>query len=332
MAYPSLRQRRRTRLRRWLFATLVVAVAVFIIALAVRYRTEERVVVDYFAVAGEVTALEEMVANDLTNLVGGVSSVDRPMMEQRLAALEEEALEALTLLEGTEAPATVAEAHGYLMVATRSWSAGVAALDDAFFEILDDPNETGGGEMLAGVLDQLRVGDAAYVGFLGAIGALDQEIVTRQFRGITFESPDDPYDVDMITLQLRATYKLGEHRDVSVTATIEPAAVGVDNNLPVVPFADTFVVTAVIANEGNLVEENIEVMLRLIPQIGQGLPITERRVVELLNPGQASTLAFDGLDPDPGGLYELVIETAVADDIEQSNDSWRLVFWRNEDS
>ena len=332
MAYPSLALSRRNRRRRWLLFALLLVILAAITALAVRYRTERRIVADYFAVADEVVATHDAVAIDLADVMAGVTTAERPEVLQRLANLEDETARALQLLDDVAVPASVAETHGYLQVANRLWGRAVGEIDDAFVLVLDQPNDPSGQEKLVVAFDELRVGDEAYAQFLDSLAGLDPEVVTREFGPVAYTASANGggYDPQLLTLQLLAAYNLGEHHDVSVKATTDPAPVGERDAVPVVPYSEDFVVQAVVANEGNSTEEQIEVTLELIPSDGGGDAVVLTGTVETLEPGEASTLAFDSLVLRPGGLYELIVSTAVPNDIEAGNNAWQMVFYRNE--
>ena len=115
-----------------------------------------------------------------------------------------------------------------------------------------------------------------------------------------------------------------------MTALTVPEPVGDRNNVPLVPHSETFAVQAVVANEGNEIEEQVAVVLDLVPSDGGDDATTVRQTVAALEPGQARTLVFDSITLRPGGLYELVVSTTVDDDADVDNDSWRMVFYRNE--
>jgi hypothetical protein len=334
MAYPSLALSRRNRRRRWLLIALLLVILAAITALAVRYRTERRGVADYFAVADEVVATHDAVAADLADVMAGVTTAERPEVLQRLANLEAETAQALQDLDEVAVPASVAEAHGYLLVATRLWGRAVGEIDDAFVMVLDQPNDPSGQEMLLVAFDELRVGDEAYAQFVDSLDDLDADLVTRDFGPVAYAGTagGNGYDPQLLTLQLLAAYNLGEHHDISVKATTDPAPVGERDAVPVVPYSEGFVVQAVVANEGNSKEEQIEVTLELIARNGEEDSVILTGTVESLEPGEASTLAFDSLILRPGGLYELIVSTAVAEDIEVANDAWQMVFYRNENA
>jgi hypothetical protein len=222
--------------------------------------------------------------------------------------------------------------HGYLLVATKSWNGAVTALDDSIVQILDEPKEAGGDVALQRAFAQLAVGDLAYAEFLTAAGLVDTDLASHDFKPVAFASVADSVALDPsdIAVRLRSTYKLGERRDVSVTALTEPEPIGDRNSVPLVPHSEEFSVQAVVANEGNETEDQVSVVLDLVPSDGGDDATTISQTVAALEPGQARTLVFDAIELRPGGLYELIISATVENDADVENDAWRMVFYRNE--
>ena len=332
MVYPINAIERRRRRRRWLLAILVALIGVSAIVLAVRYRTEERGVADYLAVAEEVALTEAQAAADLEAMFSSLSDIDRPEVLHRLENLAAITSDAAATLGDAEVVPAAAEVHGYLLVAAKSWNNAVQGLDEAIVQVLDEAEEGGGDVAFQDAFDLLAVGDVAYAEFLDAVDRVEDELVTRDFDMVAFADAGHAVasDPEAIAVRLRSTYKLGERRDVSVTALTDPEPVGDRNNVPLVPHSATFSVQAVVANEGNEVEEQVAVVLDLVPSDGGDDATTIRQTLAALEPGQARTLVFDSITLRPGGLYELVVSTTVDDDADVDNDSWRMVFYRNE--
>jgi len=53
---------------------------------------------------------------------------------------------------------------------------------------------------------------------------------------------------------------------------------------------------------------------------------------EAVDRGVFGFLLMNLLELEPGGLYELVVTTGVDKDDDAGNDSWRMVFFRNENA
>jgi hypothetical protein len=334
MAYPSYAPVRRQRRRRWLLAILIALIIVAVVVLAVRRRTEARGVADYLAVAQEVAHEQAATANALESMLLTITDIQRPEVMRSLEELRASVETSAETLSTVDVPAAAGEAHGYLVAAVGSWNRGLDMLDDAIILVLDEPAEAGGSDQLEVSFDFLRIGDLAYTQFVEVAEGLDDSIAVGDIEVVAFTSEERAvsYDAQFVTLRLTSVYKLGELHDVSVTAITEPEPLGERDNVPVVPHSEQFIVQAVVANQGNEPEQQVSVDLQLIPTGSTESPVAIKQTVANLAPGQAKTLVFDSLELQPGGLYELVVTTGVDKDDDPGNDSWRMVFYRNENA
>ncbi|MGB5431414.1 MAG: hypothetical protein WBO21_00210 [Acidimicrobiia bacterium] len=334
MAYPSYAPIRRQRRRRWLLAILIALIIVSIVVLAVRRRTEARGVADYLAVAQEVAAEQAETADALETMLSTITDIQRPEVMRSLEELRMSSEASAETLAAVDVPAAAGEANGYLVAAVGSWNSAIDLLDDAIILVLDEPAEAGGTDQLEVSFDFLRIGDLAYSQFLEAVEGLDDSIPVGDIEVVAFAGDDRAvaYDAQFVTLRLTSVFKLGELHDVSVTAITEPEPLGERDNVPVVPHSEQFIVQAVVANQGNEPEQQVSVDLELIPTDSSEPRAVVRQTVANLAPGQAKTLVFDTLELQPGGLYELVVTTGVDKDDDPGNDSWRMVFYRNDNA
>lgn len=334
MAYPSYAPIRRQRRRRWLLAILIALIIVSIVVLAVRRRTEARGVADYLAVAQEVAAEQAETADALETMLSTITDIQRPEVMRSLEELRMSSEASAETLAAVDVPAAAGEANGYLVAAVGSWNSALDLLDDAIILVLDEPAEAGGTDQLEVSFDFLRIGDLAYSQFLEAVEGLDDSIPVGDIEVVAFAGDDRAvaYDAQFVTLRLTSVFKLGELHDVSVTAITEPEPLGERDNVPVVPHSEQFIVQAVVANQGNEPEQQVSVDLELIPTDSSEPRAVVRQTVANLAPGQAKTLVFDTLELQPGGLYELVVTTGVDKDDDPGNDSWRMVFYRNDNA
>jgi hypothetical protein len=338
MSYPSLAPNRRSfyprRRRRRLILLVVIAAVVGLIALAVRYRTEERRASDYLALATDIAENEAGLSGSLTQMLTDLGTLERQDLLDQIDSLGAQVTNDAQNLAAQEVPATVAEAHGFLTVALGAWRDALTSLDEAVLQILDAPDDDPGGEAALGaVFDLLRVGDRAFEGFLEARSRLDPDLVAASISEVDYVTPGvlNLFDSDIIANRLRATRRLGGRHDISVTATTVPQPLGSSNGLPVVPSSETFAVLAVVTNDGNLTEEGISVTLELALSSGDGEPISREQLILVLDAGEATTIEFADIDLVPGGLYDLQIAASIAQDAEPLNNVFELRFIRNQD-
>ena len=331
MAYPSFFPERRSRRRRWLLIALIAVAVIAAIAFTIQYRTEARVVADYLAVTEDAVEEQAQAAADLETTLATLGGIERPELLRRLEQMSESTSEAEAAITSVDVPSSAAEAHGYLVVATRSWAEAFAMLDEAVIAVVDDSDPAGSSD-LADALVLLRVGDVAYAEFLSRVDDFDGGIAEGNFAAVAFVPAGGPVRFDPVTVETRlaSIYRLGSQRNISVTAVTDPEPVGERNNVPIVPDSENFVVQAVVANEGNELEEQVSVRLNLVSADGSEGTVTVTQTIATLQPGEAKTCIFDGLILTGGQLYELVINTSSAGDESPDDNDWRMVFYRNE--
>ena len=331
MAYSLSSPVRRSRRRRWIAALLVAIALIAVLIVTIQYRTEARGVADYLAVTEGAVELQAQAASDMESAFLDLSGIDRPDLLRRLADMHASTAEAAMAIDDVAVPSSAAEAHGYLVVATRSWQQALDGFDDAIVAVVDGTDESAA-QALADALILLRVGDVAYAEFLARVGDFDSGIAQGNFASIAFVPTDGPvrFEPTAIENRLTSTYQLGSQHNISITAMTDPAPIGERNSVPIVPDSEQFVVQAVVANEGNETEELVSVTLDLIPTDTDLQSVTIVQTVAVLEPGEAKTCIFDGLVLHGGALYELVITASTADDIAPDDNAWRMVFYRNE--
>ncbi len=339
MSYPSLSpnrssyDRRRRRRRMVLLGILVIVVG--LIALALRYRTEERQVNDYMALATDLAESQAGGAGSLTQMLTDLGGLERQDLLNQIDTLAVLAVNDAQALAEQEVPASVTEAHGFLTVAIGSWRDALGTLDDAVLLTLDSPDDDPGGPVaLASVFDLLRVGDLAYVGFLEARSRIEGDVSDATISEVVYVSSGvlNLFDAEVIANRLRATRRLGGRHDISVTAVTVPEPLGTSNGRPVVPSSESFAVLAVVTNEGNLTEEGIVVTLELKLASGTAETVSREQLILTLPAGEATTIEFSDLELEPGGLYDLQITASITQDEAPLNNFFELVFIRNQDA
>ncbi len=314
---------------------VVLFVAVGLIALAVRYRTEERRTTDYLALVTEIAQNQEGLAVSVTQLMTDLGGLDREDLLNQIDALGAQVSNDVQALAAQDVPPSVSEAHGFLTVALRSWQEAITSMDEAMLMVLDSEDDQLSGEVaLTRVFEGLRVGDLAYLGFLEARSRIEADGATGSIAEVEYVNvgEDTLFNGEVIAGRLRNTRNLDSRHDISVTARTVPAPLGEQNGRPVVPAAESYTVLAVVTNEGNLPEESISVTMELGLSAGDDSPVRREQLVLLLEAGQATTIEFADLQLEPGELYNLQIAASITQDADPLNNTFELVFYRNQDA
>jgi hypothetical protein len=330
MAMSSIAMQRRSRRRRQVAIFLTLGVIITVIALAVRYRTEERETADYLALVGEIAGDELTVSQGLRELLNGVGSLARPDIIDRLVVLGSRAEDLEQRLGDAVVTRPVAEMHGFMSVAAAAWTDGLAALGEGVVAVMDQPDDDiAAPGAFTSALDMLRIGDFAYERFLDAGGGLGPDIVVPQFPAIAYVGGEEPLDIPTLASRLRLRLSLAERRDVEITANMVPEPTGARNGVAVAPFTSTFDVTAIVTNSGNVLQEEIVVTLRLTRDGTGDEPFEERRIIPALDPATSISVEFLSLEVAPAALYTLDVSASIPQDADIGNNVWQLVFATN---
>lgn len=324
---------RRSRRRRQYAIFLTLAVIAGVVALAARYRTERRDTVDYLAVVDQIVQQELIASQSLHELFDTLGGLDRPEIVERIERLGGQLEQATQQLDEAVVTRAAAEVHGLFSVAVRSWADGISDLDEAVVEVMDQPDEaTETPETFVAATTKLRVGDEAYGAFLDAVADLDPEFEAPQFPVVAFVGGEEPADVEAIASRLRLRRSFTERRDVAVTANTLPEPTGDRNGVAVIPYAETFDVTAIVTNGGNVLQEEIEVTLVLSADgvaAAEVPPFEEQRFIPALEPDASASLEFSGIAMQPGTLYTLLVSAEIKDDADIENNVWQVTFASN---
>jgi len=326
----SVAVQRRVRRRRRIAVFLTLAVLITVIALAVRYRTEERETADYLALADEIARNELIVSQGFRELLVGVSDIDRQDIVDRLAVLSRQAVDLETQLAGAVVTRPAAEMHGFFTVAVSSWAGGLDALGEGVVDVIDQPDDARSvPATFADAVADLSLGDAAYRGFLDASTRLDDQFAQSAHPAVSFLGGEDEVDIDSVVARLRLRLNLAERHDIEISATTEPVPTGDRNGVAILPFSPEFDVVTVITNSGNVTQEEIQVTLRLTRDGSDDPPFEEGRIIASLDPAASMSVEFLGIAIEPAALYTLEVSAGVADDADFENNVWGLVFATN---
>ena len=81
-----------------------------------------------------------------------------------------------------------------------------------------------------------------------------------------------------------------------------------------------------------MAEQGISVTMSLGLSSGAEEPVTREQLVLSLDPGQATTIEFADLTLLPGELYDLQVTASITQDADPFNNTFNLVFFRNQES
>jgi hypothetical protein len=336
MAYSPYQSQRRPRSRRWLLIALSLTVVVVLIVLLASRQTDQRGTVEFFGAAEEAAVLQESAAQTFGQAIASIGVMTRQDLTQRLDTVVEKTAEAEDLVTAVEnIPSDIGSSYGTMLTASTSWVNGAQQIERVIVGIMDgEIVETAVPDTQA-ALDVLGVGDTGYGLYLESLAAMDEPLDASEFPSIRFVDPDpnDPgrYSATSLVLRIQAAYGLAPHHDVSISGSTEPGAVGDRDGIPVVPFGDSISIIALVTNEGNEPESGVAIALTVV-NVDTGDVVSRSEVVSQLDVGTSTTIRFDTIDIDPGGLYQANLTAKINDDIDPTNNDWTMTFFWNADS
>ena len=336
MAYSPYQSERRSRSRRWLLIALSLTVVVVLIVLLASRQTDQRGTVEFFGAAEEATVLQESAAQTFGQALASIGVVSRQDLTQRLETVIEKTAEAegfITVVESV--PSDVGSSYGTMLTASTSWTTGAEEIDRVIIGIMDGEIVETAVPELQHALEVLSVGDAAYGLYLQSVEDMAESVEAGPFPPIRFvdPNPEDPgrFNATNLVLRIQAAYGLAPHHDVSISGRTDPGAVGDRDGIPVVPFSDAIAIIALVTNEGNEPEAGVDVSLRVI-NVDTGDVVSRSEVVSQLEVGTSTTITFEGIEVEPGGLYQAKLTARINGDIDPTNNDWTMTFIWNAES
>jgi len=327
MSYQEVRRRRRRRV----LAALVGLVVILAVAYAVtRLQSEAQVSREYLDRALEFADGEAQLAERLTDMLSRLEQIGRPGMATILDDLQQGTVAlAGDLEEAGSPPGELGSGDLYLHIAADRWSDGITDVRRGLLALSESPEDEDGRKWLGRGLLGLRVGDSAFGGFLDLLEGVDTSDLGREFPVVAFvaEGEGTLYDAESLALRLVETPGLQATTNLAVAdLRLDPAPVGEQVGLPVVPLSETLSAEVTVANRGTARVAGAEVTLDLLSQ--DGTIHQDRQSIGSLEPGAAATVGFADLPVEPGKLYEIIV-TLLGEDDDPVDDHMSFTFIRN---
>ncbi len=327
MSYQEVRRRRR---RRVLAALVGLVVILAVVYAATRWQSERQVSREYLDGALAFADGEADLAGRLADMLDRLEHIGRPGMATILDELQERAAALAGDLEDAGSPpGELGSGDLYLHIAAVRWQDGIAYLRRGLLALSESAVDENGRDWLCRGLVDLRVGDSAFAGFLEILEGMDTSDLGRDFPVVAFVAAEDAvlYDADDLARRLVMTPGLEATVNLAVAdLRLDPAPVGEQVGLPVVPLSESLGVEVTVANRGTARVVEVEVALDLLSQ--DGTIFSDRQSTGVLEPGAATTVGFADLPVEPGKLYEILVSLVGGDD-DSSDDQISFTFIRN---
>ncbi len=305
--------RRPGRRRRWIIPALLTLVALGFWAVG-SLSSDNLGISAFYDAVRSIAAQQAASASDFQTLVTGTVNVDRAQYLDLLSQLQasvERSAEELTL-DGTSdsRPGRVSGVERIADATLSQWREGLQMFEEASLTIVDEPDNPVAVSDLSEALGMIAAGDTLYEILADEVEALrvELELPDAELPTVAYlpEGAGTPAFLDALVGRLRAASELEGVRGVVVAniLTVPEATGGDEGGIARLPHTDTLEVNVVVANEGNVREEEIVVLMTVDDATGNRID-SQQLTIDALDGGAETTVTFAGV-PVVGGQFYLI--------------------------
>jgi hypothetical protein len=249
---------------------------------------------------------------DIADLRSQALSVSGSTVTGRINQVGAEAQQTLAGMQRLSPPKSMQTAHDLLVAALAIRVQGVQALSQVMSDVMSGhhdataSNNAGSNNALLGVGQDFVAADRAYELFVKSM----PPAVGPPLPGSQWVTDPNDYSAPSVAVFLAALKSAASavpvHDTAVVVVTTDPAPVGRNGDVQIMPIAKTLNLQIVVGNEGNQTESNLTVSATISPS-GYGASQMVRDFVTL-SPGQRRTVQLGGLRPVPNQQSMLLVK------------------------
>jgi hypothetical protein len=299
-----------SRTRRRLWGRLVwplLAVAAVVVALVVSSAGEEtRVELDYLeSVQGQSADLARS-GDAMRDVVSRLQRIERNELVTVIDGIELDLAAGLDLTEQGPPIGSLIAVNALYREALETWDSGVTGFEASILSAADEPENLGAIDAVADALAEIRAADHAYARMVAAMGRDDVPEPLSPMPEVILMPAEGRL------LGLAAAY-VDSARSENSGLALRPG-LAISQIVPepewqvnpegqaVLPATTTVQFSVVVSNVGNVESDLAPVVLELI---GGPEPVRLSDQIDALEPNQQTTIVFDEMALEPGGLYEI---------------------------
>jgi hypothetical protein len=249
---------------------------------------------------------------DIADLRSQALSVSGSTVTGRINQVGAEAQQTLAGMQRLSPPKSMQTAHDLLVAALAIRVQGVQALSQLMSDVMSGhhdasaSNNAGSNNALLGVGQDFVAADRAYELFVKSM----PPAVGPPLPGSQWVTDPNDYSAPSVAVFLAALKSAASavpvHDTAVVVVTTDPAPVGRNGDVQIMPIAKTLNLQIVVGNEGNQTESNLTVSATISPS-GYGASQMVRDFVTL-SPGQRRTVQLGALRPVPNQQSMLLVK------------------------
>jgi len=314
MLVASRRQRRR---RPWLVLAAFVTLVVLAVNAAISARSPGQsrrlAQLAYLdRVRPQVQRSTEQAA-EVSDVRARAATLGRDGVTRRMERVAREAGQVLVAVLDVSPPRSLRVAHSLLVSTAAMRARAAATLRDAMTAALATGPPDGAIKALTAAGTDLVTADRAYQLFVDSLPpAVRQQSTMPVSLWVTDSQLWQQPDVAGFITTLRSGAALAPVHDLSLLfVATDPAPVGTDGQISLLPATSAITVRLVVADVGNEAERHVTVTAELGGAPGRG-PETVRHVVDL-STGQRLASTLGTLHPQAGTVYALTVRVVPVD-------------------
>jgi hypothetical protein len=250
--------------------------------------------------------------DSLRAVVSRLSRIDRTELVTVVDGIREDVAIALAMADEGPPSDSLVSVNALYRQALDAWDKGVGGLASGLLTAADDPSNGAVADIVANALAELRAGDQHYATMVGELGREDvpdpvapmPEVEMLPTEGELFSLASI-----YVTAARSPNNELPLRPSLAVSQVIpQPDWTVNPEGQVVVPSTESIIFSIVITNTGNVV--SLEETLRL-SVAGDGEPSGEEVPVISLRPGQQTSVVFEPVPVEGGGVYEVTATLIV---------------------
>lgn len=306
---PTHRRRR----RRWIIPALALVLVVVFLVVG-NLSSESLGATAFYDDVRSMAAQQSASADDFRNLISSGVAMNRDQYIDLFAQLDasiDRSTQQLTPAPGDpEVAGRVAGTERLAVAMLGQWRLGLERFEEASLELVDNPENPVAENRLGEAIGLIQSGDFVFDILSAEIDELRIELglPAAELPDVSYLPPaaGTPAFLDALAGRLRAAEELQGVRGVVVNniLTVPEATGGDEGGIDRLPFTEELEVQIVVANEGNVAEEDVLVLMSVDDGGGQRV-YTEQFRIDLLDGQAETTVIFDGI-PVLGGQFYIL--------------------------